>query len=66
METPPIDPPDPPPPGEACEYLLRQNGDVNSTLNDFSTPFMLAVEEVLTVDWDFAEDFLQIIYDYLM
>ena len=39
---------------EACEYLLRQNCDVNSTLNDFSTPLMLAVEEVLTgFSWDF-------------
>lgn len=30
---------------ELCKYLLSQSSDVNSTLNDFSTPLMLAVEE---------------------
>eukprot|EP00434_Breviolum_minutum_P021896 symbB.v1.2.019325.t1/scaffold1577.1/size110854/3 len=30
---------------EVCKYLLNQSSDVNSTLHDFSTPLMLAVEE---------------------
>ncbi|CAE7339060.1 MTPN [Symbiodinium microadriaticum] len=30
---------------EVCKFLLQQGGDINSTLNDFSTPLMLAVEE---------------------
>ncbi|CAJ1372158.1 unnamed protein product [Effrenium voratum] len=30
---------------EVCKFLLHHSSDVNSTLNDFSTPLMLAVEE---------------------
>eukprot|EP00439_Symbiodinium_sp_Y106_P027889 s2080_g3.t1 len=30
---------------EVCKFLLQQGCDINSTLNDFSTPLMLAVEE---------------------
>ncbi|CAE7242050.1 Mtpn [Symbiodinium natans] len=30
---------------EVCKFLLQQGSDINGTLNDFSTPLMLAVEE---------------------
>eukprot|EP00440_Ansanella_granifera_P050866 gb/GFBE01055130.1/.p1 GENE.gb/GFBE01055130.1/~~gb/GFBE01055130.1/.p1 ORF type:complete len:156 (+),score=38.71 gb/GFBE01055130.1/:1-468(+) len=30
---------------EVCRALLAERSDINSTLNDFSTPLMLAVEE---------------------